>query len=1428
MRKLIYIIILFPILSMGQTDTINHIKTLVYRQETTTTDPGYATTTVLYVDGLGRPVQKIQSKASSDNKDIITHIEYDAYGREAKQYLPFASNNENMLYDTIAKNHTLAFYNTVKYDNTSNPYVEIFYEPSPLGRVSKQGSPGDLWKGIPDVNNLSDHTVKYSYQTNKAGEVRRFRIKYPDPLDVEKPQLSTTGYIAKNQLFKTITKSENWTSADGKANTSEEFKNRKGQIILKRAFIKNSSNQDISHDTYYVYDDFDELIYIIPPMAADQIVVENGFFQISGTFNRPWTKLIKTDQITIDGYASAIEGYDNSEILNLDLLNQFGGQGGFGISTDAKGELVLNINASTISPMEYNTGVIASLDDLGSFDDKEIGRIKGDGYTYTFFIRSNSVVVDGEGLVPSLVQTLYSGEKLDYSNNYPWIDVCEVDSGIASRYKKDIEALDNADILTTYTPNDYNAMGGLSISVANDDNVTMSLHIASDVEISLVNGVAFTIDVQRALPDILLGTASGPNYSYKFEIVNNQLKISGVGKFKTLNFLGSYMPLVNYEIREEAKGLCYIYHYDSYNRIIEKHIPDQGWKYIVYNKGHLPVLTQDENLRKVQDGNNWLFTKFDKRGRIAYTGEYRDNRSRSEIQQGINASTYSYIGEYRSQTPFYCDGLPVYYQNLEFPSPLSNIYTSPYELKILNVNYYDDYLPFVNENIVPAQSTSLGSDIITNVNGMPSGSKIRVLGTNTWTTSVIGYDKKGRNVWTQSSNPYLGTDDLTEELYTFTGEISRSVRKHSKTGQSDISIYDAYYYDLQGRLKEHIQGFNPLWGWDMGPSQLIAYNKYDELGKLTSKLVGNDRTNPLQTIDYKYNIRGWLKAINDVANLTTDLFAFGIQYYDNGNISQTNWKSQSDIALYRYDYEYDGMNRFINSTFYKDGVPTRYGEGDITYDKNGNIQQLTRSGLLNNNQMGTIDVLAYIYKPFSNQLLKVNDLSGKIEGFNDLNIGASNDYDYDGSGNMVKDLNKSIGTVQGDEIKYNHLNQPIEIIKDVNHRISYTYDSAGNKLDKVVINGSANSETTQYANNFVYLNDKLQYFAHPEGYARLETNGKFTYIYQYKDHLGNIRLSYGDTNGDKTISSGEIIESCDYYPLGMAIKKYNNPVLSTNIAQKIKYNGKELQDELDLNFYDFGGRNYDFVIGRWVNVDPLADKYPNMSPYVYCANNPVIFLDPDGRDFAIQYIDDKGKSQIYNFNGTGANMPNNKFVKDFVTAYNYNVGNGGGKSLKAIAENKYATVSVQQQSLNGNYASDTYSKQEGSFGDKYNVVSWNPNLGMETTNGYFLSPATVLEHEASHALGALMNIQEDTNYGSDPQYDSQEERRVITGPEQETAQANGEIPMFSVTRTDHQGLPVVTNSVTSNKPDKQKTYEFHKKRKYKNESFTPSFLNYAP
>src|SRR5690554_2733810 len=216
-------------------------------------------------------------------------------------------------------------------------------------------------------------------------------------------------------------------------------------------------------------------------------------------------------------------------------------------------------------------------------------------------------------------------------------------------------------------------------------------------------------------------------------------------------------------------------------------------------------------------------------------------------------------------------------------------------------------------------------------------------------------------------------------------------------------------------------------------------------------------------------------------------------------------------------------------------------------------------------------------------------------------------------GNMLTDQNKGITN-----IKYNHLNLPTEVVFS-NGKINYTYDAIGTRVSKKVEPTSGALITTDYVNGFQYENNELQFFPHAEGYVKRKANNTYLYAYQYKDHLGNVRLSYADVNKNGTIEpASEILEENNYYPFGLLHKGYNNIANSnrSEAAERYKFNGMEWQPELGLDLYDFGARNYDPAIGRWLNIDPLAEVSRRWTPYNYAYNNPIYFVDPDGMQAA--------------------------------------------------------------------------------------------------------------------------------------------------------------------------------------------------------------------
>jgi RHS repeat-associated protein len=282
-----------------------------------------------------------------------------------------------------------------------------------------------------------------------------------------------------------------------------------------------------------------------------------------------------------------------------------------------------------------------------------------------------------------------------------------------------------------------------------------------------------------------------------------------------------------------------------------------------------------------------------------------------------------------------------------------------------------------------------------------------------------------------------------------------------------------------------------------------------------------------------------------------------------------------------------------------------------------------------------IDDLTYLYDDINkNQLLRVFDATANPSGFKDdtdgtnidIDVSEAPDYTYDLNGNMIKDTNKGI-----ENIVYNHLNLPIEIVFPTG-KINYLYNAIGQKVKKTVTEGTIIT-TTDYLSGFQYKNAVLQFFPHAEGYVNATelvslgggTSYKFHYVFNYTDHLGNIRLSYSK---DPVTNALKIIEENHYYPFGLKHSGYNSdkmmyvkeamnlkikpvpPLLKT--AYNYRYNSKEWQDELSLNVYDLGARLYDPAVARFMVQDPMADFINYQSPYVASDDNPVLYRDEYG------------------------------------------------------------------------------------------------------------------------------------------------------------------------------------------------------------------------
>ena len=518
-------------------------------------------------------------------------------------------------------------------------------------------------------------------------------------------------------------------------------------------------------------------------------------------------------------------------------------------------------------------------------------------------------------------------------------------------------------------------------------------------------------------------------------------------------------------------------------------------------------------------------------------------------------------------------------------------------------NYYDNY-DFVGD--VGFTDNRFVDDTSGYAKGSLTGTVMNVFGSGEKIYTAYYYDAKGRVIKTIENN-LMGGYNTTETTYTFTGQPATVTLTHTASGKLTQTEVYTYTYDHSDRISSVTHKLNS------GSTVTLASYTYDNKGRMATKTLHGSSSNQLT---YAYNIRSWLTGIS--SSKFTQTLGYGSHY--NGNISTMNWTANG--SSHSYAFTYDGVNRMLNATH---GTGA-YTEKVTGYDKNGNITGLQRYN------SSLVDNLTYIYN--GNQLTKVEDATGNTAGFKN---GASqaNEYTYDNNGNLTKDLNKGITN-----ISYNVLSLPQVVTFSNGSTITYLYTTDGKKLRTIhVVNGT--TTTTDYSGNVIYENGTQKKLQTEEGYIDLTDSNK--YYYYLKDHQGNNRVVIN--------SSGTVQEVNHYYPFGGVFST------STNV-QPYKYNGKELDSKNGLNWYDYGARHYDAILGRWFVVDPLGEKYLSDTPYAYCGSNPVNRIDLFGMDYWSTSNPDEisrfwnwfsqGSDYSYSFiTGSWFRMNDNEFIKAY-------------------------------------------------------------------------------------------------------------------------------------------------------------------------------------
>ena len=383
------------------------------------------------------------------------------------------------------------------------------------------------------------------------------------------------------------------------------------------------------------------------------------------------------------------------------------------------------------------------------------------------------------------------------------------------------------------------------------------------------------------------------------------------------------------------------------------------------------------------------------------------------------------------------------------------------------------------------------------------------------------------------------------------------------------------------------------------------------------------------------------------------------------------------------------------------------------------------------------------------------------------------EYDYDSNGALTRDSNRGINSITYD---YGHHTYLIDL--DLNNRprnITNDYTPDGRKLlSKHVMSipkahGYIKKTTTDmYVDGLMLRGDTTLMWRFDGGYVELNANGTPTrWNYYVTDHLSSTRMVVD--------SNDSIRETINYYPFGSEMQMVNPALLTGGTSHPYRFTGKELDKLNSLNMYDFGARWYDVAgVPMWTSVDPLAEKYYHVTPYSYCAGDPVNKFDPDGRKIVLA----EGVSE--------------SFRKDYELTVKTFQEKGCADTWNKL-ESSSEVYTITESNANSNY-----------FDYSNKTISWNSRMGLWTEKDVNLSPATRLNHELAHALHYETDPEQykkdiKTPIGGADETYTVEEKQTIQGVERQTAERFGEVSPGSITRNDHGGIPFATESPLSNK-----------------------------
>ena len=610
-----------------------------------------------------------------------------------------------------------------------------------------------------------------------------------------------------------------------------------------------------------------------------------------------------------------------------------------------------------------------------------------------------------------------------------------------------------------------------------------------------------------------------------------------------------------------------------------------------------------------------------------YTYTYdNDNRITERRIPGCAPSTYSYdtVGRLSSFSDGKLSSLSV--KQIYTYDALDRICEVSYkpndesssEQYMQHSSHYDDY------SSVPSALAFEGVDAVVTENDKATSVKGKLAyeqifevydAENTSAPKVLSrayyYDKRDRIIQTVTQYPE-GIFCRTSVKYDYVGNPLATVEHYNYADDSTLTIRTDRTFDDRSRQLTEQTSIN-------GEVVSNAAFSYDELGRMKCLELGDN-----VSINTSYNLQGWISAIEGSKSATfgsgitfdENLFDEQLKYYNptdttstpyySGKISEQIWNHGATFDTRQgFQYNYDNMGRLTNaqtlSFFGQILRPINDFSEQVTYDKSSNIVQLKNTG-------GTISSSAT-----RNYSLVGNKISNVA--VNNADKGACL---YDSRGNMTKN------TEAGLQFSYNLCNLPKQVTAEDGTLVKYSYFADGTKFKVVdaADNGFVYTGSLRWSvQNGVLIPESVAVTGGRALYDDIDESWSANYF--ICDHLGSVRV-VTDAEGNK-------LDTYDYMPYGREL------IADTDNITDYRFTGKEKQTAFgESNIYDSFAR-FQNTTGRFMSIDPKAEEFYHISPYTYCAGDPVNLVDPDGEKFTetlevnVSTLEDEIRNKINNY-----------------------------------------------------------------------------------------------------------------------------------------------------------------------------------------------------